>query len=144
MASIKKNVRITHETVDILKGIFALGQPNFSVAINAMAESFHYLMEQYKPVFSREQWMACYAVYNGHAFGSAELEASMLPTQIWDGVQYDPQVLEFLGSMEQAEAFVAQCNQLSTVQRTSVLYHVAHFWNDRHPIEAEDDIFNVE
>lgn len=136
MASVKKSVRLIDQTINICRVISRVSKTmpeseiNWSGSLNAMAAEYALIMEENKPELTQGQWSALHCVYNGYAPSEdPQREARLLSWHISEGYQYDEQVREFLGSEEQAIAFIEEVKGWSLTKQLSAIYYAKAFWS---------------
>ncbi len=136
MAAIKKSVRLVDNTVDVCRVFSRLAKHqvdndvNWSGSLNAMADEYRIVMEENKPELGDNQWNALYCLYNGYMPSEdAQREARLLSWHVSEGYQYDAQVTEFLGSKEEAIAFMEEIKTWSLTKQLSAIYHAKQYWS---------------
>lgn len=134
MMPVKKSVRLTDPTIDALKPLSDVGGQgmNWSGSISSMAEHLSIFIGELTPDLSKGQWNALYCCYNGYMpHPDIKEEARLLHWHISEGYQHDPQVTEFLGSEEDALAFIEQIKAYSLAQKLCIIYKAKAFWRQQ-------------
>lgn len=136
MASVKKSVRLIDQTINICRVIsrvsktMADSEVNWSGSLNTMAAEYELMLKENKPELTQGQWNALYFLYNGYMPSEdPQREARLLAWHISDGYQYDEQVRDFLGSEEQAVAFINEVKDWSLTKQLSAIYHAKAYWS---------------
>ncbi|WP_172565570.1 hypothetical protein [Vibrio navarrensis] len=137
MAAVKKSVRLVDNTAAVCRVISRVSrhsgddEVNWSGSLNAMAEEYALIMQENKPELTEGQWNALYSVYNGYMPSEdAQREARLLSWHISEGYQYDQTVREFLGTVEEATAFIEEIKSWPLTKQFSAIYHAKKYWCD--------------
>lgn len=138
----KKSVRITDAAATELAAFSdATGEGmNWSGAINAMAEYVAIVNRDITPELTENQWKALYCCYNGYVpHPNPAEEARLLPWHISEGYQHDEQIQHFLGSEDEARAFVKQVQGMRLAERLAVICAAKKFWRQPEAGGAADE-----
>ena len=123
MTSRKQRVRLVPATETIFNNMTLLGDVNYTVCVNSLAEQYALLIEEAAPPLSDNEWNALSASYNGYIPPDrATEEAEGLAWHVSEGVRYDPDVRQFFLSSAEANAFIERIESWSISQCLAVIY----------------------
>jgi len=127
--AIKKSVRLTDETCELLHKLTLADETNWSGSINSMAAQYQLFIDDNTPELPENEWNALYCCFNGY-MPHPEIcqEIALLPWHVDQGYQYEEQVRQFLGSGETAKELIKKLENMTTSQKLAVIFEARGFW----------------
>lgn len=138
--AVKKSVRLTDDTCELLHKLTLTGDTNWSGSINAMAEQYALLIADNTPPLEEWQWLCFYCGFNGYMpHPDIKSELSRMDWLISESYQYDEQVREIIDENGDVSEFVAQVKGWTTSQKLAVMFKARAYWRQGPVVEAEDE-----
>jgi hypothetical protein len=127
--AIKKSVRLTDKTCELLHKLTLKGETNWSGSINAMADQYRIFVNDNLPTLSDNEWAALYCTYNGYIpHPDIKQEIASLHWHISEGYQYDEQIRELIGSEENAVRLIERIKSWTNSQKLAVIFKARAYW----------------
>ncbi len=136
---IKKTVRLTDETIKICHNLTQTGDVVWSSSINDAIQQFSLFVEDNTPDLTFDEWNVFYCIYNGYFAERSVDEVARLHFNVSESYKYDPQVTEFIGSVDDAINFIEKVKSWSVSQKLAVIYKAKSFWRQSPVVDLDDD-----